>query len=207
MARFSTAVRDAPPAAALPEDDDPFPRTTPPWTTSISRRRQFRYTSLCVSDMGVKRIVSDFGGSDFSTSCLRRRSTKGLSNLWSCSMMAFFASASTICKLKSSSNFSDDAKTSGKRKFSKAQSSCKLFCRGVPVISKRFSTWSWRTVLLSWAFSFLMRWASSTISMRHPSFVRVAFSRLATSYVVTTTSHVRPSCCVIVAALLFFFLG
>ena len=43
----------------------------------------YRYKFFCMADIPVKRIVSDFGGSDFSTSTFRRRSINGLSSLCS----------------------------------------------------------------------------------------------------------------------------
>ncbi len=60
-----------------------------------------------------------------------------------------------------SSNWSDELKTSGNKKLSNAQSSCKLFCKGVPVSKSRCCVASIRTTVENCEFSFLIRWASS----------------------------------------------
>lgn len=44
-----------------------------------------------------------------------------------------------------SSKSSEEANISGRRKFSNAHSSCRLFCSGVPVSSSRFFVLNWRT--------------------------------------------------------------
>ena len=41
-------------------------------------------------------------------------------------------------KVNHESKSAEEPKTSGSKKLSRAHSSCMLFCRGVPVMSKRF---------------------------------------------------------------------
>ena len=55
----------------------------------------------------------------------------------------------------------ESEKMSGSRKLSMAQSSCRSFCSGVPVISSRKCVEKSRTTVDSTDFSFLMRCASS----------------------------------------------
>ena len=63
--------------------------------------------------------------------------------------------------LNHSSKSSEDENTSGSRKLSSAHSSCRLFCSGVPVMSRRDCVFISRTTPDSFEFSFLMRCASS----------------------------------------------
>ena len=77
---------------------------------------------------------------------------------------------------------------SGSRKLSIAQSSCRLFCSGVPVTRRRKWVVKRRTTFESTDPSFLMRCASSMIRYRQTSFESAAFSEIATSYVVMHTS-------------------
>lgn len=111
------------------------------------------YHLRCISLMPILRMVSFLGGRPRSTSALRRRSKKGRRTLCSCDT----TSASRAALASSppsppsaaapspgaapapnhSSNFSEDEKTSGSRKLSSAHSSCRLFCKGVPVMSRR----------------------------------------------------------------------
>lgn len=53
---------------------------------------------------------------------------------------------STCSSAKSESKCSASENFSGNKKFSKAHNSCKLFCRGVPVISRRFLDFNRRTL-------------------------------------------------------------
>ena len=62
------------------------------------------------------------------------------------------------------SNWSADEKTSGRRKLRSAQSSCRLFCMGVPVMSSRECESRERSTCESFDSSFFMRCASSTIT-------------------------------------------
>ena len=134
-------------------------RSPDPLMTSRSFCITWVYHFRCISLIPTLRIVSRLGGSDFSTSTLRRRRRKGRSSRWSCFTTSCFWSSVSIWN--QSSNFSAEEKTSGRRKFRSAQSSCRLFCRGVPVISMRLFARSTRTTRESSEFSFLMRCASS----------------------------------------------
>ena len=68
----------------------------------------YRYKFFCMADIPVKRIVSDFGGSDFSTSIFRRRSINGLSSLCSWPIILCFASVSSTSRLNQSSNYCEN---------------------------------------------------------------------------------------------------
>ena len=102
-----------------------------PWMASISRIKMSRYNFFCIALIPVNRMVSCFGGSDFSTSAFNRRSINGRRILCNCEINLFFSSSSSISRLNHSSNCSALAKTSGTRKLSNAQSSWSEFCRGV----------------------------------------------------------------------------
>ncbi len=96
----------------------------------------------------------------------------GLSKRCNCSTNIWVLSRSDDWRLNSSSNLSAEAKTSGSRKLSRAQSSCKLFWSGVPVTNNRFSVFNNLTVFESCARSFLMRCASSMMRKRQGTFLR-----------------------------------
>lgn len=64
-----------------------------------------------------------------------------------------------------------------RRKLSKAHSSCKLFCNGVPVMSKRFLESKSRTICERMESTFLIRWASSMMMYSQESFLSEDFSR------------------------------
>mmetsp|Transcript_8051 Transcript_8051/g.17597 ORF Transcript_8051/g.17597 Transcript_8051/m.17597 type:complete len:217 (+) Transcript_8051:2062-2712(+) len=128
---------------------------------SMSLSSTWRYRFFCTEDIPVNKMVSDLGGRDFSTSALSLRSMKGLSSLCSWPIMRCLASWSSTSRLNQSSNWSEEANTSGSRKFSRAHSSCRLFCRGVPVSSSLCLVFSCRTVVENCEASFFRRWASS----------------------------------------------
>jgi len=88
----------------------------------------------CSADMPILRIVSFFGGRLFSTSALRRRSRKGRKTLWSWETTSVSSppAAPSPPAWNQASNASDEENISGSRKWSRAHSSCRLFCRGVP---------------------------------------------------------------------------
>merc|ERR1719248_87285 len=115
---------------ALEQDPSSLP------SKEASRFSRLLYTSRWHFVSDAKRIVSVLGGMDLSTSALSLLKTKGLNNLCNWEIIVFLASSSSTSRSNHSSNWSDDAKTSGSKKLSKAQSSCKLFCNGVPVTSK-----------------------------------------------------------------------
>mmetsp|Transcript_11440 Transcript_11440/g.23912 ORF Transcript_11440/g.23912 Transcript_11440/m.23912 type:complete len:217 (-) Transcript_11440:773-1423(-) len=132
-------------------------------------------------------MISFFGGRPFSTSFFSRRSKKGRSTLWSCCTTSCWSLSPSI--LNQSSNCSLSWKSSGTRKLSSAHSSCRLFCRGVPVMSSRLLHFSVRSTTLSREFSFLMRCASSMMMYRQWNFLRRAFSVMIISKEVTQMSH------------------
>jgi len=105
--------------------------------------------------MPTFRIISFFGGSDFSTSALSRRSRNGRSTLCSCCTTSTLSSPSAPVP-NHSSNCPALPNTSGSRKLSSAQSSCRLFCSGVPVMSNRNCVGIVRTILDSEEFGFLI---------------------------------------------------
>ena len=107
----------------------------------------------------MNKIVSVLRGRSFSTSALSLLIMNGLNSRCNCSTNICVLSRSDDCKLNSSSKRSAEANTSGSRKLSRAQSSCKLFWSGVPVTNNRFSVFSNLTVFDSCARSFLMRCA------------------------------------------------
>ena len=119
------------------------------------------YSAFCCGVRPMKSFVSVLGGSDRSTSALSRRSRNGRSTACSLRMTSWSAAAPGLNHVSKSS---DDAKMSGSRKLSSAHSSCRLFCSGVPVSSRRNSELSSRTRRASSEFSFLMRCASSMMT-------------------------------------------
>ena len=79
-------------------------------------------------------------------------------------------------------------KTSGRRKLSSAQSSCRLFCSGVPVMSSRPRDSNRRTIWERIESTFLIRCASSMMMYSHASRLSGFFSRWQISYDVMQTS-------------------
>mmetsp|Transcript_598 Transcript_598/g.2314 ORF Transcript_598/g.2314 Transcript_598/m.2314 type:complete len:290 (+) Transcript_598:1952-2821(+) len=150
--------------------------------------------------MPTFRIISFFGGSDFSTSALSRRSRNGRSTLCSCCTTSTLSSPSAPVP-NHSSNCPALPNTSGSRKLSKAQSSCRLFCNGVPVMSKRLLHANMRIVLDRREFSFLMRCASSMMMYRQWNFFSAFFSLMTISYDVTQTSNFPGCRCSAICAL------
>mmetsp|Transcript_41851 Transcript_41851/g.94554 ORF Transcript_41851/g.94554 Transcript_41851/m.94554 type:complete len:218 (-) Transcript_41851:1022-1675(-) len=102
-------------------------------------------------------------------------------------------SLSTFPRVRSKqlSKGSDEANTSGFKKFSMAQSSWRLFCMGVPVRRTRWVARIFRHASLMSVASFLILWPSSRIKVRHHCRVRQCriVDPTAMSYVVTTTSN------------------
>mmetsp|Transcript_27525 Transcript_27525/g.56441 ORF Transcript_27525/g.56441 Transcript_27525/m.56441 type:complete len:228 (+) Transcript_27525:757-1440(+) len=137
------------------------------------------YHARCISDIPMYSLVSILGGRSFATSLFTRLSMNGRSTV--CSFFTTFSRASSPPMENHSSNSSLSLNTSGNKKLSSAQSSCRLFCRGVPVINKRSWVGSLRTAFEKVAFSFLMRCASSMMRYRHANFCRAAPSRTHTS--------------------------
>ena len=105
------------------------------------------------------------GGRPFATSTLSRRSMKGRSTR--CSWVTIFALASSSSEPEASENHvskaAEEPNTSGSKKLSSAHSSCRLFCRGVPVMSRRCAAVKVRTMVAREEFSFFSRCASSTM--------------------------------------------
>lgn len=65
----------------------------------------------------------------------------------------------SLANVNHESKSSDEPNTSGSKKLSSAHSSCRLFCSGVPVTSRRFLLSRMRMICDSIEFSFLMRCA------------------------------------------------
>ena len=145
-----------------------------PLTASMSFSRIFLYHLTCISDMPIYRLTSFLGNKLFSTSLFTRLSRKGLRTLCSCWTTV---SWSSFWLENHWSNASASPKTSGKRKFRSAQSSWRLFCRGVPVISRRFLELNSLMIWASDDSTFLMRCASSMMMYSQANFFRWAFSR------------------------------
>mmetsp|Transcript_40750 Transcript_40750/g.86858 ORF Transcript_40750/g.86858 Transcript_40750/m.86858 type:complete len:215 (+) Transcript_40750:2028-2672(+) len=131
------------------------------YRASISRLRMFLYCSRCMGASCVYTMSSVFGGSDPSTSVLTRRSRNGRSTL--CSLLITACSTCLSLRSNHASKSSAEEKTSGMRKLSSAQSSCRLFCSGVPVTSSREWDEKERRTCESFDSSFFMRCASSTM--------------------------------------------
>ena len=119
------------------------------------------YQVRCMSVMGTCSLISILGSRLVSTSALRRRSRKGFITACSLRMVSLVSPPPAPPFANQPSKSSEEEKTSGMRKLSSAQSSCRLFCRGVPVSSRRY----WESMALTSCarrlFSFLMRCASS----------------------------------------------
>mmetsp|Transcript_40665 Transcript_40665/g.129746 ORF Transcript_40665/g.129746 Transcript_40665/m.129746 type:complete len:200 (-) Transcript_40665:691-1290(-) len=133
-------------------------------------------------------MVSFLGGRPFSTSALRRRRRKGRSTLCSCATTSAWSPPSSPPLPNHSSNWPAEWKTSGRRKLRSAQSSWRLFWRGVPVMSRRKLVLRVRTTLESMEFSFLIRCASSMTMYLQWNFLKAVFSLMTISNEVTQMS-------------------
>mmetsp|Transcript_8914 Transcript_8914/g.21078 ORF Transcript_8914/g.21078 Transcript_8914/m.21078 type:complete len:201 (+) Transcript_8914:1674-2276(+) len=123
-----------------------------PLIASTSFFSTLAYSAFCILLMGMYMLISVFWGRPFSTSALRRRRRKG--RRMRCSFPVTSSAFSEDSKNASKSSAS--ANSSGSRKLSSAHSSCRLFCSGVPVSSKREWVLSSRTTSESCEFSFLI---------------------------------------------------
>lgn len=118
----------------------------------MSFSRSILYHFLCISVIPTYRLISFFGSNECSTSALTRRSKNGRSTLCSCLTTASGSDVSFVLNHASKSSLPSapshlaphadpvrsthlDENTSGKMKFNRAHSSCRLFCSGVPVIN------------------------------------------------------------------------
>uniref|UniRef100_A0A1A9ZGQ6 Uncharacterized protein n=1 Tax=Glossina pallidipes TaxID=7398 RepID=A0A1A9ZGQ6_GLOPL len=91
----------------------------------------------------------------FSTSDFKRLKRKGFST--ACKRCIKASSPKHVLVLDHESKSSEELKTSGNKKFSRAHNSCKLFCKGVPVINKRFAVLNSRNISDNLDFSFFIR--------------------------------------------------
>mmetsp|Transcript_35506 Transcript_35506/g.85675 ORF Transcript_35506/g.85675 Transcript_35506/m.85675 type:complete len:229 (+) Transcript_35506:1028-1714(+) len=160
-----------------------------PVMASMSRRSSLLYSCFCILLMPTMTRVSVLGGRPLATSDFILRIMNGRRMPCSWVIIVFFASASSISRLNHSSNCSDDEKISGRRKLRRAQSSCRLFCSGVPVMSNRNPVFSSLTALLRLEFSFLIRCASSMIRYFQGMRPRLVFSFSTASYEHTSASN------------------
>jgi hypothetical protein len=126
-----------------------------------SLERRLVYMSRCMPVSPTKSFTSFFGGRSLATSVFTRRSMNGRSTVWS--FLMTLSRLSSVFVLNHSSKSSELPNTSGSKKLSRAHSSWRLFCNGVPVTSTRNCVLKVRTVFDKDEFSFLMRWASSMI--------------------------------------------
>jgi len=139
--------------------------------------------------------ISIFGSSAFSTSRFMRRIMKGRIILCSCFILWQFRSSSyALVRLSSalrsnhSSKSADDWKISGSKKLSKDQSSCKLFCSGVPVSSSLYLDFISLILFDVWLSSFFILWASSMMMYSHVNrFNAFRHSRTASKVVMQTS--------------------
>ena len=84
----------------------------------------------------MKSLVSFLGGRLQATSDLTRRSINGCSTVCSFRItLEWFDGEELEEREKYESNWVEEEKTSGNRKLSKAHSSCRLFCSGLPLQS------------------------------------------------------------------------
>ena len=90
------------------------------------KRIEIEENTFCISDMPTNKRISFLGSKDFSTSDLSLRRRKGRRTL--CSFCTTSTLPSEPSNLNQLSKSSDDANTSGSRKFRRAHSSCRLFC-------------------------------------------------------------------------------
>mmetsp|Transcript_5328 Transcript_5328/g.16713 ORF Transcript_5328/g.16713 Transcript_5328/m.16713 type:complete len:238 (+) Transcript_5328:1963-2676(+) len=157
----------------------------------MSRLRIDLYCSRCIGERPRLSSISFLGGRSPSTSPLTRRSKKGRSTL--CSLLITSSSTSLSSRSNHSRHCSAEEKMSGSKKLSSAHSSCKLFCRGVPVISRRECDERLRSTCESRDCSFFIRCASSTITYRQANLRKAVASLVTISYDVTHTSNM-PGC-------------
>mmetsp|Transcript_8025 Transcript_8025/g.23820 ORF Transcript_8025/g.23820 Transcript_8025/m.23820 type:complete len:241 (+) Transcript_8025:156-878(+) len=152
---------------ALAFDADACSRSTRP-SAEWSFNSSARYQKSCCCASGHWTTVSSFGGRPASTSVLRRRSI----NLER-SRCAFPSAARSTTPRPRSYALSKtvlSGSASGCKKFNSAQSSARLFCKGVPVRSNAVLKCIFRTVLESSVSAFFMTWPSSKTNTRHVSF-------------------------------------
>ena len=138
--------------------------------------------------------ISFLGARLVSTSLFKRRSINGLSRRWI--FLITFDCYSSISYFdwelstwKSSSNSYELSNSFGIKKFSSAQSSVRLFCSGVPVSSSLCWARNFRSTYDKTDWSFLIRWASSSIKISKGIFESSLFSFIVISKVVSTTSY------------------
>mmetsp|Transcript_88713 Transcript_88713/g.251436 ORF Transcript_88713/g.251436 Transcript_88713/m.251436 type:complete len:221 (-) Transcript_88713:616-1278(-) len=84
-------------------------------------------------------------------------------------------------------------KRSGRRKCSSAQSSCRLFCRGVPVSSRRMRHLIFAMALCRSVSGFLRRWPSSTITSCHSSLSSHSLRCTCSKFVTRTCGREPPA--------------
>mmetsp|Transcript_21233 Transcript_21233/g.35585 ORF Transcript_21233/g.35585 Transcript_21233/m.35585 type:complete len:294 (-) Transcript_21233:425-1306(-) len=130
---------------------------------SLSMRR--RYQKVCSLLRGHSTLVSMSGGSETSTSSLVRRKQNRRSSLCALASASSSHSRSFDPRWKAASNGAGSEKM-GLRKESNAHSSCRLFCRGVPVRSTVLAARTFPSTCARWLSSFFRRWPSSRISRR-----------------------------------------
>src|SRR3989338_4263421 len=161
-----------------------------PLIASMSLERMLTYHSRCKGERPTYSLISFFGGRLRSTSAFLRLSMNGRSTL--CSLLTTSCCLSFSCSADTSNHESkslDDENTSVRRKLSSAHSSCRLFCSGVPVISRWYSDEYMRTTCDRSESSFLMRCASSMTMYFHLNLDSAARSLDTSSYVVITMSY------------------
>jgi hypothetical protein len=135
-----------------------------PKQTYLRRPMNSLYRYLCLLDKSQKITFSVFVGNCFSTSDFRRRKMNGRRTLWSLWTTAIlksplFSIMSLIGLLNQSLKSLREEKTVGMRKWSRDQSSIRLFCSGVPVSNRRRRVRKFIRVLQRWLSKFFMCWA------------------------------------------------
>mmetsp|Transcript_5181 Transcript_5181/g.21328 ORF Transcript_5181/g.21328 Transcript_5181/m.21328 type:complete len:333 (+) Transcript_5181:1093-2091(+) len=165
-------------------------RSGPPSALSVcaSLDKIFVYHSRCISVSPMYSLTSRFGGRSFSTSFLMRRNMKGRNTVWS--FLTTFSLASSSASIENHDSKSvSEAKMSGSRKLSNAQSSLRLFWSGVPVMRRRNLVGMSRTTFERLDLGFLMRCASSMTRYSQSILQSAPFSLRTPSYDVTHTSN------------------
>jgi len=164
---------------------------------SMSFIRIFVYSSRCIFERPTYKFNSFLGSNDFSTSALRRLRRKGFKTPWSLwtresspRQLKNCISGKVVLNITSnyisthllvlnhSSKSSELVKTSGSKKLRSAQSSWRLFCKGVPVISNLLADFISRIISESFDSSFFILWASSIIKYLQSIFLKALFSRI-----------------------------
>ena len=146
-------------------------------------------------------LISSFSGSLVALSSLVRLSMKGFKMRWSICIIMNRASSDVflVCldesKLNQLSKSSESLKICGIMKLSKLQSSMRLFCKGVPVSSRRLYALILLDCLMVIDSLFFNLWASSKVNRyQFQAFYLLSLNRSVTyssaSYVVTQTSNV-----------------